>query len=311
MKEVALALGGGGVRGIAHLGVIRRLEQEGYTIRAIAGTSAGGLVGAVYAAGNSPEKIENELKTMNLSNIFSRKSDDGPSIMGLNGVLQAVIKLIGDCTFDQLKIPFACTAVDLHTRQEIILSHGRVVDSVAATAAFPGIFPPKQIDGALLVDGGVMDPVPVSLARWLAPDVPIIAVCLSSAPEEWTHLEPFAIPKNTSIPAPIIEQIAKLRIAQAFQIFSDSMDISSRMVGELRMQIDQPDVIIRPDVERFGIISSVNPSELIMLGELATLPALPILEKKLRWSNKMIRRFRHGHLPGRVIALTTPPESLG
>jgi NTE family protein len=306
MKEIALALGGGGVRGLAHIGVIRRLQQEGYTIRAIAGTSAGGLMGAIFAAGNDPSQVETYLKTLNQTTLFSRHSDDGPSLMGLHGVNQALIDLIGTSTFEQLKIPFACTAVDIQTGQEIILSNGRVVDCVLATIAFPGVLPPRQLGQTLLVDGGVLDPVPVSLARWLAPHIPIVAVCLSSPPENWVDLPPFVFPRNTPIPTPILDQFSKLRIGQALQIFSRSMDITSRMLSELRLKIDQPDVIIRPDVEKYGYFDNVNPSELIVLGDLATLSALPGLEKKMGWGNSISRRFRRGKLPGKLFLQNSP-----
>jgi NTE family protein len=306
MKEIALALGGGGVRGIAHIGVVRRLQKEGYSIKAIAGTSAGGLIGSLIAAGHDPDQIEDYLKSINQTTLFSRRSDDGPSLMGLHGVSQALLELIGTTTFEELKIPFACTAVDVQTGQEIILSNGRVADCVLATIAFPGVLPPKQLGKSLLVDGGVLDPVPVALARWLAPHIPVVAVCLSSPPGDQSDFHPFIFPRNSPIPAPILEQFSKLRIGQAIHIFSQSMDITSRMLGEMRLEIDRPDVIIRPDVERYGYFDTINSSELILLGDLAALAALPYLAKKLSWSSSFSRRFRRGRLPGKLFSQNPP-----
>lgn len=301
MSEVTLALGGGGIKGIAHIGVIRRLEEEGYQIKAVAGTSAGGIVGALLAAGYDSHRLESVLNEFTTANFFSRANNEGPSLMGLNGLSNALIKTLGSKTFEELVLPFACTAVDLDTAQEIILNQGRVVDSVMATVAFPGVFPPKELQGHELVDGGVLDPVPVALARWLAPQYPVIAVCLSPKPENWEKIPPFQVPSNTPIPKPIITQISKLRLAQAFNVFSRSMDVISRMLAETRMQLDKPDVIIRPEVYMYGIIDNVNPQHLIELGYQAADEAMPSIAETLSIRNKISRRFVKHSLLGKEI----------
>lgn len=305
MKEIALALGGGGVRGIAHIGVIRRLEKEGFTIRAISGTSAGGMIGAVYAAGFSPDQIIEILKQVDQSQLFSRQHGDGPSLLGLQGVTQALSSLMKDCTFDDLKIPFACTAVDIDTAQEIILTEGRVVDAVLATIAVPGIFPPKKLNGLTLVDGGILDPVPVALARWLAPGLPILAICLTPVPEGWAHISDFRIPQPIPLPAPIIGQFSKMRIGQAFNIFVRSLETTWRMLSELRMQIDQPDIIIRPNVERYGILDFANIDDLVQQGEQAVEQALPEIYKTNSFTVQVSRYFRRPVLPGKIVRTET------
>jgi len=303
MVDIALALGGGGIKGLAHIGVIRFLEQQGYTIRAIAGTSAGGLVGAMYAAGFKTSEIESIISGIDRNRLFKRERHDGPSLLGLQGLTKALIENLGDRHFTDLLIPFACTAVDLHCDQEVILSQGIVVDAVQATIAVPGIFPPKQIGDSLLIDGGVLDPVPVALARWLAPTLPIVAVCLSPIPEGWSHIPSFHVPASSPIPAPIIEQFAHFRIGQAFQIFIRSMEATSRMLAELRLQVDHPDVIIRPDVYQYGLLDNVNPEELIRAGEKAAEQSLPEIVKASSWSNQISRRFRRSSLPGKIITI--------
>ncbi|MDR3575143.1 MAG: patatin-like phospholipase family protein [Anaerolineaceae bacterium] len=302
MSEIALALGGGGIKGIAHIGVIRFLELHGFTIRAIAGTSAGGLVGAIYAAGYKVSEIEDIITGIDRGRLFKRDRHDGPSLLGLQGLTETLISVLGERQFAELKIPFACTAVDIHCDQEVILSQGSVVDALQATIAVPGVFPPKQFGAALLIDGGVLDPVPVALARWLSPNIPIIAVCLSPVPEGWSHIPAFHVPPSSPIPAPIIEQFAHFRIGQAFQIFLRSMDATSRMLAELRLQVDRPDVVIRPDVYRYGMLDNVNPQELIQAGEKAALQSLPDILKALSWPNQISRRFRRSSLPGKIVA---------
>ncbi len=303
MTDIALALGGGGVKGIAHIGVIRILEQAGFSIKAVAGTSAGGLVGSIYSFGKTVDEIEDIVLHINQSRLFFRtRDDDGASILGLGGIVHTLSEHLGDATFKDLKIPFACTAVDTISMQEYILDHGRVADAVLATIAVPGVFSPREVNGAILVDGGVLDPVPVALARWLAPTLPIIAVCLSPTPEGWTHLPEITVPVSNPFAQPIISQITKTRVAKAFQTYVRSMDISSHMLAELRLQVDKPDVIIRPNVSRFGILDTVDPRALVEEGEIAATNALSEVQKSLGWTNQLARRFRKAAPPGRPIS---------
>ncbi|HVP20733.1 MAG TPA: patatin-like phospholipase family protein [Anaerolineaceae bacterium] len=306
MAEIALALGGGGIKGIAHIGVIKVLEREGLKISAAAGTSVGGIIGSLLCAGyRSPDMLK-AVERLKSPHFFSRTSFDGPSLMGVQGGVRVLEDYLGDRQFEDLPIPFACTAVDLNTSQEIILAHGRVVDAVLATIAVPGIFPSRQVDNFVLVDGGVLDPVPVSLARWLAPTSPVIAVCLTPAPEAWATLPDPRVPPVAPIPRPILEQVARLRIGQAFQTFIKSIDTTSRMVAELRMQIEKPEVIIRPDVVKYGILDNPNhfdTNEIVALGEAAAAAALPQIRQALSWSNQLSRFFKHTTAPGKILGV--------
>lgn len=302
MNEIALALGGGGIKGIAHIGVIRVLKQEGFSIRAIAGTSAGGLVGALIASGISPDRIEDLLQFMNNPHFFSHSHNDGPSLLGVTGLNEILINEINGQVFENLLIPFACTSVDLNSHQEVILAQGSVVDALMATIAVPGIFPPRQIGNLNLVDGAVLDPVPVSLARWLAPSLPVVAVCLQDPPEKWAHLPHLLnAPAFSPIPRPIMDQFSKMRFGQAFNIFIDSYDIASRMLAELRLKQDQPEVIIRPQVDKYSIFDRADPAKLINLGEEAAREHLANIHKALSWSNQLGRVFRRANPPGKIL----------
>lgn len=302
MADISVALGGGGVKGIAHIGVLNRLIKEGFNIRAIAGTSAGGIIGSAFAAGYSPEEIEKIISNIDQSKLFLRDIKDGPSLLGLKGLAQALMDTIGDVTFERLSIPFACTAVDINTDQEVILSKGSVIEAIMATVAIPGIFPPVEIGDKTLVDGGVLDPVPVAVARWLAPALPVIAVVLSPVPEGWAHLPDIAIPKTSGVAAAFIDQFSKLKIAQAIRIFTRSMDITSRSMTELRLEVDNPEIVIRPDVGKFGLLDFANPRELIELGEAAADSAIPEIKQSLSWPNQISRRFRRVEPPANVIS---------
>jgi NTE family protein len=304
MAEIALALGGGGIKGIAHIGVIKVLEREGFKISAVSGTSVGGIIGAILCAGYHPADMLKIVDRLKSPRFFLRSPFDGPSLMGVQGGVQVLTDYLGDRHFEDLPIPFACTAVDLNTSQEIILAHGSMVEAILATIAVPGIFPPRQANNFLLVDGGVLDPVPVSLARWLAPSSPVVAVCLTPSPEGWATLPDPHVPPGGPIPRPILEGMARLRIGQAFQIFIKSYDTTSRMVAELRLQIEKPEVIIRPDVAKYGILDDANKidlNELIASGEAAAEAALPQIRQALSWSNQLSRFFRHTEPPGKVL----------
>ncbi len=301
MEEIALALGGGGLKGIAHLGVIFRLMEAGYKIKAIAGTSAGSVVGAVIASGAKQYEVLEVLTSLNTHNFFSRRDHDGPSLLGLSGMVKLLSPFLKDKTFADLKIPLAVTAVDIVSRQEYILKHGSVIEAVIASSSIPGVFPPVRIGKTELVDGGILDPVPVSVVRWLAPKLPIIAVCLSPEPENWQAMPEISVPYDTHIPKPILNRIINMRIGQAIRIFVDSMDITSRMITELRLKIEKPDVIIRPDVIKFGYLDRANPQELIRAGAEAMDKAMPELEHSLTWRHRFGRQFQNPQPPSKLL----------
>jgi NTE family protein len=299
--KIALALGGGAIRGIAHLGVLRLLEKEGFEIGAIAGTSAGALIGALVASGCTADEILALFESIDQNRMFGRRSHDEPSLMGMSGIIQVLQAKIGDVDFDNLPIPFACTAVDIKTCQEVVLHNGCVLEAILASASMPGVFPAQHVGGYQLIDGGVLDPVPVEAARWLAPDLPIVAVVLSPVPAQWAKMDTNVIPRSRGVPAIIADQVSRLRLAQAFQIFVESVDISSRMLTELRLQVDQPDVILRPDVSAYPLLGDVNPPELAALGEIEATRHLDDLRRVTHWSYKFFRKIHKPVNPGELI----------
>lgn len=287
--DITLALGGGGAKGNAHIGVLRRLEQEGFRIRAVAGTSFGGLVAVFYAAGFSPDEIEARFSKVDQSRLFGRGPGEGPSLLGLAGVTRFLEESLGGKTFDDLRLPCAVTAVDLKSAREVILNKGPLRDAVLATIALPSIFPPRRIRDWDLVDGGTLDPVPVSVARGLAPGLPVAAVVLSSPVGAPTHSHGVTIP---GLPAPIARRLTGFRLAQAFEIFMQALDISSRELTELRLQADAPDVIVRPAVSQIQLLDKVDVPAVAKLGEQALDEVLPDLRRAAAWPARFARSFR-------------------
>lgn len=288
--DIALALGGGGVKGNAHVGVLRVLDREGYKVRAIAGTSAGGLWGCFYAAGYTPAEIEARVRQIDSNELYQRNPGDLPAFLGLTGVSRWLENTIGELTFADLNLPFAVTAVDIDTAKPLTIDSGRVADAVLATIAVPGIFPPKKLDGRMLIDGGIVNPVPVALARTLAPGLPVVAVVLSPILKEWEGPDKPRLFTNLPFFA---DYIAKLRIAQALNIFLRSIDIGGVMMTELRLEIDKPEVIIRPKVAQIGLLDDVDPVEIIRIGEVAANGALPDLRRAVSWRGRLASKFSY------------------
>jgi NTE family protein len=288
--DITLALGGGGAKGNSHIGVLRRLEKEGFKIRAVAGTSFGGIVAVMYAAGYAPAEIEDIFAKVNQARLYGRSLAEGPSLLGLAGVRKWLDEVLPDRTFADLKIPCAVTAVDLNCSCEVTLDEGRVKDALLATIAVPGIFPTHVWQDWNLIDGGVLNPVPVSVARSLASSLPVFAVTLHTPIGE----PAMGIPVPDNVPKPILDRLAHIRIAQAFDVFMRSVDIGSRAVAEYRMVVDQPDVIIRPDVADIGLLEQVDVREVARRGDEAVEAVLPELRKMSSWTNRLRRSLFGG-----------------
>ncbi len=293
--NITLALSGGGVKGFAHIGVLRVLEQEGFQVRGIAGSSAGGLVGALYAAGYSPDEMEIRLKQIDQGNLFARMHGDGPSLLGFSGVTAILKGLLGERTFADLRLPLVVTATDLASGVPVIIRQGRLLEAVLATSAVPGVFPPQNLDGQLLVDGAVMNPIPVAEARALSPGDPVVAVVLPP-PMGWRR-EAKGI-STQEIPVlmsnlPLVYRLAgRLRLTQAFNLFVQSMDLTGQMLIHTQLQLEQPDVIIQPVLGKIGIVDRVDIPEVIKSGEAAAQKALNELRRLVGWQARLRRTVR-------------------
>jgi NTE family protein len=289
MKDIVVALGGGGAKGSAHIGALRVLEREGFHIQAVSGTSAGAIVASLYAFGYKPDEIQRLMSMADHSSLFTRDRKDGPSWMGIRGLHEVLDEALGDCCFEDLRLPCAVTAVDLDSAERLILGRGRVLEAVLASIALPGVFPPRHLGGHTLVDGGVMDPVPVSVARLLKPGLPVVAVALSAPLEQWTDLSQ----PDQSSSLPILNRyLSKLRFSQALSIFMRSVDIGSALLSELHLAVEQPEILIRPAVWRIGLLDQVDIAEVAMLGERAAEWVLPELAHLFSWQARLRRAIQ-------------------
>ncbi len=172
---MALALGSGGARGYAHIGVIAELEARGFSLVSIAGSSMGALVGGLHCAGGLAEYVEwisglNQLDVMRLLDVSLTKPG---GVIGAERIVARVQDILGDVAIEDLPIPFTAVATDLGAGRSVWFQRGRLVDAIRASIAIPGVIAPHLLDGRLLADGGILDPLPVAPTSAVASDVTI------------------------------------------------------------------------------------------------------------------------------------------
>ncbi|MEV6631748.1 patatin-like phospholipase family protein [Actinoplanes sp. NPDC051470] len=175
--RIGLALGGGAVRGTAHIGVLEVLEKAGLEPAILTGTSAGALVGALYAAGMSAAEISAQAHSLRWARLV-RPARTRKALFDTRHLGAYLDELLGGRAFTELSRPFAAVACDLTTGDRVVMRDGPVSTAVLASAAIPGVFPPVDRDGRMLVDGGLVDMVPARLARELGADI-VVAVDVS------------------------------------------------------------------------------------------------------------------------------------
>ncbi len=171
---MALALGAGGARGYAHIGAIQVLEERGFEVATVAGSSMGAVVGGIYAAGKLPEFTDwalslTQREVLRLLDL----SFTAPGAIRAEKVLARVRELVGPVMIEDLEVPFTAVATDLLTRREVLFQRGPLDVAIRASIALPGIFTPVMLDGRLLADGGLMDPIPIAPTASVASDVTI------------------------------------------------------------------------------------------------------------------------------------------
>jgi len=186
-KKVGLALGGGAAKGLAHIGVIRALEDAGIEISYIAGTSMGALVGGIYAATKDIRFLENFFLGIQKKDVYpaTRMIRKKNGEIFKNDLLDLLEEKIKDVSIEECKIPFAAIATAVENGDEVILNKGDLRNAIQASTALPLIFPPATIEGRLLMDGGFVNPVPADVVRDMGAEY-VIAVDVSS---RWYNLE--------------------------------------------------------------------------------------------------------------------------
>lgn len=292
--KIGLALGAGGARGWAHLGVIRALTEYGIRADVVCGTSMGSLVGAAYAQGHGElERLEEWALSLGWRDVFGLMdfSWRGGLLRGRK-LFEFMRSHFGLQDIESLPIPYGAIATELATGREVWLRHGHVLDAVRASAAIPGVFAPVLRDGELLVDGALVNPVPVSMCRALDADV-VIAVDLGWAKigyhreraqvehgtDEALKLawwERFTRKGEEADPAP-----SNPGMPSALGVFMTSFDIMQVRVGRSRLAGEPADALITPILPDFAMMDFHRAREAIDEGRAAAERARPVLEHLL------------------------------
>jgi NTE family protein len=252
--KVALVLGGGAARGFAHVGVIRALERQKIPIDLVVGTNTGSLFGAIYADRKSASELERTALALDERDIFDYNFIN-PTQGFVRGdrLEEFLVKNLSIDDIERLKIPFAAVATDLQKGEAVALQSGSVARAVHASNAIPGIFSPVTHQGKLLVDGGVLDNVPVDVARKMGADI-VIAVDLGDGMQE-------------------------AQVNNIFDAIVQSLYLAARQNSEAKLK--QADVVIRPKLGSAGLMDFSRKKELLALGVQAAEQALPAIRAKL------------------------------
>lgn len=272
--KVGLALGGGGARGYAHLGVIRTLQKHQIPIDIVVGTSMGAVIGGAFACGVDLDKLERVLKNLDLNKLLGIPDNTLRNVEGLVGrtaseylfkkvdwrnvepahtkkLFEFFYVFAGDKEFKDLKIPFATVAADIDTGEEVILKEGKVYQAIAASAAIPGIHYPVKLNKRFLVDGGIVNKVPIDVAVELGADV-IIAVDVSTPLLSRVETSIDTLMQASAITS---HTLTHLKLAQAKQALGNRLFVLRPAIETVRMlqlkQLDLPIKAGEQEAERY------------------------------------------------------------
>ena len=250
---VALALGGGASKGFAHIGIIKVLKENNIPVKVVTGTSAGSIVGSLYASGMSPDRLELEAEILGKTDLVDLTLSSSGFIKGEK--LQNYINYkVGNRPIQQFPIKFAAVATDFESGKAVAFNRGNVGQAVRASASIPNVFQPAVIGGRRYVDGGLSQPVPVSAAKKQGANF-IIAVDISARPVKNVNKSFFSY------------------LDQTFNVMS---------IPLLQHELGQANVVIKPQVLDMGSIGGFDQKQrAIQLGEEAARAALPEIKRKL------------------------------
>lgn len=254
--RIGLALGGGAAKGFAHIGVIKALEAAGINPDVVAGTSAGSVVGALYATGLSGFALQERSFSLEEGNLRDLTFGNGGLVKG-EKLQDFVNQLVNNQPLEKMAKPFAAVATELDTGNRTVFRRGNTGMAVRASSSIPGVFQPVVIGGKRYVDGGVVSPVPVDAARELGADI-VIAVDISAKAQGNRTAQNMA------------------------SIVNQAVTIMGQKLGEL--ELARADVIVRPKVGQIGAADFDQKHIAVLEGERAMQAAVPLLREKLaKW----------------------------
>lgn len=280
--RIGLALGGGSARGWAHIGVIRALEEAGIHPTVVAGCSIGAVVGACYAAGRL-DRLETFARALTRRRVVGLIDPrlPGSGLIAGNRLRKRLQADLGERRIERLPIRFGCVATEYGSGDEVCLTEGPAVDAVRASYAIPGLFPPVTHAGRVLMDGTLVNPVPVALARALGADL-VICVNLNGDTGGPVVREAPHPPPRRSLLQMVRGRILgferpepEIPVPGIARVVLDAFNTTQDRISRARLERDPPDVAIGPDVAGFGLFDFHRADEGIALGYRAARAALP------------------------------------
>jgi len=298
-KKIGLALGSGSARGWSHIGVIQSLKEHDIPLDIVCGSSMGAVVGGAYAAGilSSLEELAREFSWLD----FLKFMDVSLSRRGLlngNRITEFFRDKISDMNIENLQIPYGAVAVELYTGEEIAILNGPLIDALRASFSFPGLFTPFHKDNQWFIDGGLINPVPVSLCRAMGADI-VIAVNLNDGilqkrvfmHSSDANLPSLDKPADTlmdylSAKFPFLKRMENQdsrseKIPNMIEVMMKSIYIMQDRITKQRMVEDPPDISITPRLSDVSLLDFNKARDVIEEGQRATLVKLPAILKKI------------------------------
>ena len=272
-RRIGIALSGGAARALSHIGVLQVLEDVGVEISAVSGCSMGAIIGAIYSTGFDLKEMESFVTSTDWRNfmMFSFLSLSRTGIVNDRKVDEVLKKFLGDKTFADCKKDFCCVAVDILNNKKVVFNSGSLREAVRASMAVPGVFAPVCQQDAMLVDGGVMEPLPTDALKSLNVNFIIASsIIFESAKSDYTDYDTVASMKNNP-------ESKKLSI-QAIIDKSMSM-MHTQMVKSYLLDAQ---IIIEPKIGDFGFFDFSKGKDIIESGRKAAIEKIPEIKRKLR-----------------------------
>ena len=296
-KNVSLVLSGGGARGIAHIGVIEELEKQGFGIKSIAGTSMGSVVGAVYATGKMKE-FEQWVCTLDKLEVF-HLIDFTLSSQGLikgDRVFKKIKEFIPDVNIEDLKIHYVATATDILNSREVIFTKGSIYEAVRASTAIPSVLTPVKTENSILVDGGVIDNVPISHVKRIKDDIlivvhvnadiPVYRSSISKKEKEEKHSVYLEKIKGFQSHLNKIKPKSKHEKMGYFDILNRTINLLTSQLAKLSIEKYPPDILINISRDSCGVFDFYKAEELVEIGRHAAIQSLKAYNKQNRLISK-------------------------
>ena len=280
-KKIGLVLGGGSARGLAHIGVLKVLHRENIPVDIVVGSSFGSLIGSIYATGLDPEEIAQKFcqltRRWTIISFFPRVHVSG--FVGGSMLQRFMHTFLKDTSFDDLKIPFTAVATDIETGEEIAINEGSVKKAVRASMSLPIVFIPVYYNGRILVDGSLVNPLPVSVAKEMGADVIIACNVMPTAKEsaQYTGLRN----KNWIFPTDHFLRSGRNRLPNMKKMFFQFLSVMGNEILAANLQKVKPAILIEPKVGFFNSTAFHKADEIIACGEEAMENAIPALRQIL------------------------------